>query len=110
MIKFFEPVGEASDLFDDQVDGFGAAVGDAMGIEVGQYLLAPGLEGATQSGDFGDRAGREAGDHFLRDPAALSGGGVVDGAELLIALPGKIDFPIGIAGLQTVCELGLLAL
>src|SRR5688500_4335061 len=49
------------------------------------------------------RACVATGDHFLRDPAALSGGGVVDGAELLIALPGKIDFPIGIAGLQTVC-------
>src|SRR5829696_8334573 len=80
-----------------------------MGVEVGQYLLAPGLEGATQSGDFGDRAGREAGDHFLRDPAALSGGGVVDGAELLVTLPGHVDFAVGVAGLQTPGELGLLA-
>ena len=29
MIKIFEAVGESADLLDDQVDGFGAAVGDA---------------------------------------------------------------------------------
>ena len=28
MIKIFESVGQAADLFDDQVDGFGAAVGN----------------------------------------------------------------------------------
>lgn len=55
-------------------------------------------------GILGDRACREAGDHLLRDPAALAAAGVVDGAELLIALSGKIDFPVGIAGLRPVCE------
>ena len=29
MIKVFESVGQAADFFDDQVDGFGAAVADA---------------------------------------------------------------------------------
>jgi hypothetical protein len=28
VIKIFEAVGQSADLFDDQVDGFGAAVGD----------------------------------------------------------------------------------
>jgi hypothetical protein len=28
VIKIFEAVGEPADLFDDQVDGFGYAVGD----------------------------------------------------------------------------------
>jgi hypothetical protein len=32
---------QAAGLLDDQVDGLAAAVGDAVGVEVGQYLLAP---------------------------------------------------------------------
>ena len=41
-----EPVGPvAADLFDDQVDGFGAAVGVAAGAGAGQHLGLPGLEG-----------------------------------------------------------------
>jgi hypothetical protein len=35
VVEVFEAVGEAADFFDDQVDGFGAAVGDAVGgVEV----------------------------------------------------------------------------
>jgi hypothetical protein len=34
---------------------------------------------------------------------------VVDGAELLVTLPGQVDFAVGVAGLQTPGELGLLA-
>jgi hypothetical protein len=34
MIKVFESVGEPANLFDDQVDGLGAAVADAVGVEV----------------------------------------------------------------------------
>ena len=71
MVKVSEAVGEPADLLDDQVDGFGAAVGDAAGVEVGQHLLAPGLQGAAEPGDLGDRAGREAGDDLLGDPPTL---------------------------------------
>src|SRR4029453_7962525 len=56
-------------------DGFGATVGDAAGVEVGKELLAPGLEGAPEPSPLGDRARREAGDHLLRDPPTLGGGG-----------------------------------
>src|SRR4029450_1471941 len=90
-------------------DGFGATVGDATGVEVGKQLLAPGLEGAAEPSHLGDRARREAGDHLLRDPATFGGGGVVDGAELLVTLPGHVDFAIGVAGLQTPGGPGLLA-
>ena len=38
VIKVFESVGQSTDFFDDQVDGFGAAVADAVGVEVGQDL------------------------------------------------------------------------
>src|SRR5665648_549090 len=37
-----EAVGQAAGLLDDQVDGLGAAVADAVGLEVGQDLGAPG--------------------------------------------------------------------
>jgi hypothetical protein len=82
MIKVFESVGEPANLFDDQVDGLGAAVADAVGIEVGQDLCFPCAESAAQPGDFGDRAAVEAVEHLDRDLAALRRGGVVDGAQL----------------------------
>jgi hypothetical protein len=47
VVEISESMGEPADLFDDQVDGFGAAVGDAVGVEVGQHLRLPCLEGAT---------------------------------------------------------------
>jgi hypothetical protein len=47
-----------------EVDRFGAAVGDAGGVEVGQHLLAPRLEGAAEPRDLGDRAGRKAVQHL----------------------------------------------
>ena len=86
-----------------------STVGDAGGVEVGKQLLAPGLEGAAEPSHLRDRARREAGDHLLRNPPTFGGGGVVDGAELLVTLPGHVDLAIGLAGLQTPGELGLLA-
>ena len=35
---------------------------------------------------------------------------VVDGAQLLIALPGKINFPDRVAGIEATADLGLLTL
>ena len=60
VIKVFESVGQSTDFFDDQVDGFGAAVADAVGVEVGQDLAFPGAESAAEPGDFWDRTGMEA--------------------------------------------------
>jgi hypothetical protein len=42
------------------VGGFGAAVADAVGVEVGQDLAFPGAESAAEPGDLGDRTGVEA--------------------------------------------------
>src|SRR5215213_8117475 len=41
-------------------DGFGAAVADAVGVEVGQDLAFPGAESAAEPGDLWDRTGVEA--------------------------------------------------
>lgn len=41
---------EPAGLLDDQVDGFGASVGDTPGVEVGQDSGLPGSEGAAESG------------------------------------------------------------
>jgi hypothetical protein len=74
VIKSLNPVGEPANLFDDQVDGLGAAVADAVGVEVGQDLCFPCAESAAQPGDFGDRAAVEAVEHLDRDLAALRRG------------------------------------
>ena len=50
VVELSEAVGEPTDLFDDQVDGLGAAVRDAFGVEVGEYLSSPGTEGAAGAG------------------------------------------------------------
>ena len=110
MIKVFESVGEPANLFDDQVDGLGAAVADAVGVEVGQDLCFPCAEGTAQPGDFGDRAAVEAVEHLDRDLAALRRGGVVDGAQLLITLPGDVHLVCGVAGVEACSDLGLLTL
>src|SRR5262249_60337331 len=52
---------QAAGLLDEQVDCFGAAVGNATGLEVGEHLLAPGRQGAAEPCDFGNRAGWERG-------------------------------------------------
>ena len=52
MIKVFESVGELANLFDDQVEGLGAAVADAVGVEGGQDLCFPCAEAAAQPGDW----------------------------------------------------------
>jgi hypothetical protein len=71
MIKFFESMGEPANLLDDEIDCFGAAVADAVGIEVGQDLGLPGAEGAAKPGDFGNGAGVEAVQDLDRDLSAL---------------------------------------
>jgi MFS family permease len=48
MIKVFESLGEPANLLDDQVDRFGAAVADAVCVEVGQdYAIAFGMSAAA---------------------------------------------------------------
>src|SRR5215213_2451381 len=108
VLEIPEAMGEPADLLDDQVDGLGAAVGDAGGVEVGRHLLAPGLEGAAEPAYLGDRAAGEAVQHLVADRAALPGAGVVDRAELLVALPGEVDLSVRVAGVQAGGDLDLL--
>jgi hypothetical protein len=68
-----EAVGEASGLLDDEVDGLGSAVGDAVGLEPGQDMLAAHPESSAQTSDFGDRAVVERADDMLGDRLALGG-------------------------------------
>jgi hypothetical protein len=49
-------VGEASGVLDDAVVGFGAAVVDSAGGEVGQDLRWPLPQCSAEPGEFGDRA------------------------------------------------------
>jgi len=104
-----EAVGEASGLLDEQVDGLSSAVGDAVGLEPGHDVLAPHLQGAAESGDFGDRTGGEGGDDLLGDgPAGGRGLGLVHRSELLVGVPGDGGLESGVAGGQAGVELAYL--
>jgi len=74
------------------------------------HLCPPGAEGAAEPGDLGDGAGVEAVEHLPRDLAGFRRGSVVDGAELLVALPGQVHLILWVAGVEAAAELGLLAL
>ena len=104
-------VGEAAGLLDEQVDRFGAAVGQSGGVEVGQHLRAPGPQGPAESGDLGDWAAGEAGDDLLgqRPPCDRWAGAGVDGAQLLVAGPGELDLASRVSGVQAGGEPLLLA-
>ena len=110
VIKVFESVGEPADLFDDQVDGFGAAVADAVSVEVGQDLGLPGAQRAAEAGNFGNWTGVEAVQDLDRDLVARGRGGVVDRPQLLITLPGDVDLLPWVAGIKAAADLGLLTL
>ena len=71
MVAVAEPAGDAAVEFDEAVDGLGAAVAGTSGGEVGQERLPPLLECLAESLDLRDRAGRQRGKNFLRDPSAL---------------------------------------
>ena len=73
MIKVSKSVGEPADLLDDQVDGFGAAVGDPRGVEVGEYLGSPGAERAAEPGDLWDGAGGKLSSTFRAVSPAFGG-------------------------------------
>ena len=79
-------MGDAAVEFDEPVDGFGAAVVGAAGVEVGQEeRFAPLFEGLPESFDLRDR---ERGQDLLGGPPALGRTCCVVGrAELLGALP-----------------------
>jgi hypothetical protein len=70
----------------------------------------PSPERAAQPGNLGDRAGAEAVEHLDRDLARLRWSGVVDGAQLLTALPGHIHLSCGIAGIEASADFCLLLL
>ena len=54
VVQVAESVAGAFHLFDQQVGGFGRSVGHTAGVEVGQQLGAPGVDGAGQAVQFGD--------------------------------------------------------
>jgi hypothetical protein len=76
---------------------------------VGEILVGVG-DLVQLFGDLGHRAGVEAVEHFLGNLAAFRRSGLVDGTELLVALPSRGDLIGGIAGIQAAADLGLLAL
>ena len=83
---------------DESVDGFGASVGRAAGVEVAQELASPPAQRDAEAGDLGDRAGGQGRDDLLRDgPAGGRGVLVVGGSDLLGAPPGDFDLDVLLA-------------
>ena len=81
--------------FDEAVDGFGAAIGGAVGVEVAEELCAPLLQGAALACDLGDRARGERGEDLRGDgPAVGVAVLVVRRSDLLGARPGDFDLDL----------------
>ncbi len=57
--------GDPLGVFDLQVEVFGRPVAHGGVIEVGAQLRAPGVQGAPESGEFGDRAATQVGNQGL---------------------------------------------
>ena len=86
---------------DQSVDGFGAAVAGAVGVEVGEQGLSPPLQGAAEVGQLRDWAGRQGVDEPLGDLAALGLLRVPVGqAQTLGDGPGEADFFVLEAGVE----------
>jgi hypothetical protein len=72
VVAVSEAAGDAAVEFDRAVDGFGAAVADAAGVEVGQERIAPVLQGRAEALIFG--TGQVGGDirsfSAIRRPSA----------------------------------------
>ena len=95
--------------FDQAVDGFGAAVVGAAGVEVAQELAAPLSQGPSEAGDLGDRAAGERVEDLDRDPSARGVAGlVIDRAELLGAAVGDFDLDVALVGSERGRQPGVL--
>jgi hypothetical protein len=105
-----EAAGDAAVEFDEAVDGFGAAVAGAVGVEVGQERALPAAQGLAEPGDLGDRAGRERAYDLLGGGAAGRGRGcVVDRPDLLRTTPRQGDLVVAFVGLESLGDPGQLA-
>jgi hypothetical protein len=71
-------------------------------------LGSPGPQSPAEPGDLGDWAAGEAVEDLLCDLAAGRRDGVVDRAELLVALPGQVDLCPRVASVEAVADLGML--
>ncbi len=49
-----EAVPDPFDLLDQAADGLGWPVGDSAGVEVGEQLISPSVDGSGQSAPLGD--------------------------------------------------------
>ena len=94
---------------DESVDGLGAAVGGAAGVEVAQERGASLPQRLAEPGDLGDWAGvKRVQDPFCDGAAGEVGVPVVGRAELLGAPVGEFDLDVLLPGGERRLEPGLL--
>ena len=79
---------------------------------MGEDLGAPGPEHPAKRGDLGDRAGVHCGQDLPRQDPALAKARrpAVDRPKPLVAVPGELDFPVGVADGQPGPEPAVLPL
>lgn len=54
-----EPTSNPAGRLNDSVHSLGGAIGGALGFQVGDYFLPPGIQGPSELGNFRDRARQE---------------------------------------------------
>src|ERR671912_2972675 len=87
------------DLLDQSVDGFGGSVGDAAGVEVGQQLVPPGVQGAGEPDQFGDLVLGDGGEPAQQPPfGPVPGRLSIQKPEVLGGDPGSADLLVVVAG------------
>ena len=86
---------------DEQVDRLGGAVAGPAGGEVGEDLVLPGGDGASEAVELGHGAVGAGQVEAFQPPAGpVEVGGGVEGAQLLAGDPRGGDLPVGVPGAE----------
>lgn len=102
VLEVAEAVTDSLDLLDQQVHRLGRAVGHPAGVEVGEQLIPPGVDGAGQAAQLGD-LGIGATDEPVQQPllGPVAAGLGEEQPQILGGDPGPADlFVVGVPGVQ----------
>ena len=101
MSKLRKPCAGSLDLLDEQVHRLGGPVGDAAGVEVGEQLGPPGVDGAGQAVELGDVGVGAVHQPPVQPPLGVVAGlGAVHQPQVLGGDPGGGDLPVDVADVE----------
>jgi len=101
VVEVAEAVAGSLDLLDQQVHHLGRAVGDAAVVEVGEQLVAPGVDShgeAVQLRDIG--VGAMHPPPVQPPPSLVAGLGAVEQPQVLGGDPGGSDLSVDVADVE----------